>query len=172
MSKQSYPARANESPSGPETETVIAANHLREAGDLLRAGMPEAALGVLRRSRDDSPWAVNARGVCHLRMGDSEAALDVFRSLALAPGGLIMRRDATAAVKMNYAAALLLSDNLSGCLDVLAETRGESHPAAARLRGAIRGWKEGLSFWQKINWWMGGQPHKPVALDFEPGDLE
>jgi hypothetical protein len=95
----------------------------------------------------------------------------VFRGLVLAAGGLILRDDVPVFFKTNYATALLAAGNLGGCLSVLAEVRDEVNPAVTRLRASIRRWRDGLTFWERLNWWMGGQPERPVALAFAPGDL-
>lgn len=41
-----------------------------------------------------------------------------------------------------------------------------------KLHSTIARWKSSLTLWQKLNWYLGGQPDKPVVLDFPPGDLE
>ena len=120
----------------------------------------------------NSAWATNALGVCQLRLGNAKVAVDVFRGLALAAGGILLRNDVPAVFKTNYATALLAADNMGGCLSVLAEVREEEHLAIGKLRVAIQRWKESLTLWQKINWYLGGQPDRPVALDFPLGDLE
>ena len=74
--------------------------------------------------------------------------------------------------KTNFATALLAENNLPGCLGVLQELRDGRHPAVQKLWAAIARWKGGLTLWQKVNWYLGGQPDRPVALDFSLGDLE
>ena len=39
------------------------------------------------------------------------------------------------------------------------------------IREAIRRWKEGRTFWQKLWWSVGGQPPRPLVLDFALGRL-
>src|SRR5262249_577514 len=74
--------------------------------------------------------------------------------------------------KTNYATALLLSGNIAGGLRALDEVRDEQCPAVGRLREAVRRWERNLTFWQRVNWWLGGEPDRPLTLDFPPGDLE
>lgn len=138
---------------------------------LLEEGQPEKALDLIARAKVSSPWTTSALGVCQLRLGNAKVAVDVFRGLVLGAGGIILRNDVPAAFKTNYATALLLADNMGGCLSVLAQVKEEEHPAVGRLRSAIRHWKEGLTLWQKISWYLGAQPDRPVMLDFPPGDL-
>jgi hypothetical protein len=139
---------------------------------LLHEDRPAKALELIARAKTTSPWAKNAVGVCQLRLGNAKAALDVLRGLVLGAGGIEVRGDVPAVFKTNFAAALLLSGNLSGCVSVLEEVGRDAHPAVGRLQAAIKRWKRSLTFWQKANWYLGGQPEIPVALDFPPGDLE
>src|SRR5690349_864375 len=107
---------------------------------LLREGEPRKALDLLARSKEGSPWSVNATGVCLLRLGDAPRAIELFRHLVLAPGGLVLKSDVPTAFKVNFATALLLDGNLTGCTSVLGEIREEQHPAVQKLRAAIRRW--------------------------------
>lgn len=137
---------------------------------LLNAGQSRQALDQLRRAKSASPWATNAVGVCLLRNGDARAALDVFRGLAIS-GHLALRQDAPTVFKTNFATALLATNNIVGCLSTLKEIGDECHPAIDRLRTAIGRWEAGLSFWHRLNWYMGGEPSSTVELDFPAGDL-
>jgi hypothetical protein len=157
---------------GAETRPPEVVDLLGKVDKLLREGQPKRALEIISRAKINSPWVTNAAGVCQLRLGNAKVAVDVFRGLVLASGGLILRQDIPAAFKTNYATALLAMDNLAGCLGVLAEVRDEDHPGAQRLRAAVQRWKQDLTLWQKIQWYTGGQPARPVTLDFPPGDLE
>ncbi|MCZ2075704.1 MAG: hypothetical protein LC130_11990 [Bryobacterales bacterium] len=82
-----------------------------------------------------------------------------------------MREDVPTVFKTNFAAALLQAGNVDGCLGVLAEV-GEGHAAIDNLKAAIDRWKKSLTLWEKIRWYMGDPPDRPVVLDFPPGDLE
>lgn len=137
---------------------------------LLREEQTQKALDLIRRSRVSSDWVTNAVGVCLLRLGQVQPAVDVLRGLVLAVG-VHLKPDAPAVFKTNFATALLLADNVSGCLSALADVNDEQNPTVQRLRAAVRGWKEGLTFWQKVQWYMGGHPARKVELAFTPGDL-
>jgi len=147
------------------------ADMLIKAEELLRAGEPMKALDLIGRTKIRSPWVTNALGVCQLRLGNTKDAVDVFRGLVLGAGGILLREDVPAVFKTNFAVALLEAGNVAGCLSALADVR-EEHPAVGKLKAAIQRWKESLTLWERINWYMGGQPDRPVALDFPPGDLE
>jgi hypothetical protein len=172
QSQSNAPARPNDQDNGATTKPPEIVELLRKADQFLKEGDPGKALDALVKARLTSPWVSNAQGVCQLRLRNPKVALDVFRGLVLAAGGILLRTDVPAVFKTNYAVALLLSDNLSGCLSALAEVKDEEHPAVGRLKTAVRQWKDGLTFWQRMNWYMGGQPAHPVELSFPHGDLE
>lgn len=145
---------------------------LKKVAPLINAGEYTKALELIGRSKGDSPWITNALGVCRLRMGSSATAVEAFRGLVLASGGLILRSDVPMVFKTNYATALLLAGNLEGATNVLAELGEEGGVRVRSLELAIANWKLGLSVWQKLNWFMGATPTKPIELGFLPGDLE
>jgi hypothetical protein len=109
--------------------------------------------------------------VCLLRLGEAGRAVDVFRGLVLIPGTVCVRPDAAPEHKSNFAAALLAAGNLAGGLRALDEVGDEGRPAVRRLRDAVRRWREGLSFWERLRWRLGGGPPSPVALDGDLGEL-
>jgi hypothetical protein len=67
--------------------------------------------------------------------------------------------------------ALLMMDNVSGCESALGAIPDQQAPGIQRLRTAIRKWKAGLSFWQKMRWYWGDTLAHPVKLDFPPGEI-
>src|SRR5579884_2461658 len=139
-----------------------------EIEKLLQAGQPKKALDMLARSKDQSPWSTNAVAVCLLRLGQAEQAVELFRNLVLS-GSLFLRPDVPTAWKVNFAIALLMTDNLPGCIQVLRDIHEENHPSVQRLRQAVREWEKELSLWEKIQWHLGGQPARRVRLDCPPG---
>jgi hypothetical protein len=143
---------------------------LNQVETLLRAGQPRQALDLLARGKDHSPWSANATGVCLLRLGRADRAVELYRTLVLSEG-LFLRPDVPTAWKVNFATALLMADNLPGCVRVLAEMQEEHHPGVQRLRAALDRWHKGLAAWEKVRWFLGGQPARPVELDFPPGEL-
>jgi hypothetical protein len=135
---------------------------------LLQARQPKQALDLLARSQVHSEWARNATGVCLLRLGQTDRAVDIFRNLVIS-GGLFLRRDVPTAWKVNFATALLMAGHIGGCVGVLKEIPEQHHPGVWRLRAALDRWHERLSIWGKIRWLLGGQPAGPVEL--LPGEL-
>jgi hypothetical protein len=139
---------------------------------LLDAGKPQDAADALRRFGTGSLELGNAYGVCLMRAEDFHRAVEVFRSLVLSDGGVCLRADVPTAVKTNYATALLLAGNVSGCLFTLQEIGQEQDPTIIRLRAAIDRWLASLTWWQRLWFKAAGEaPAKPVPLDFAPGEL-
>jgi hypothetical protein len=144
---------------------------LERAESLLLEGQPQKALDILNRAGPPAPRLTNAVGVCLLRLGKAERAVDVFRGLVLVPGTICLRRDAAPEHKSNFAAALLAAGNVAGGLRALEEIGDEDRPAVRRLRDAVRRWREGLSFWQRLRWYLGSDPPQAVLLDGDLGEL-
>jgi hypothetical protein len=143
---------------------------LPQVEKLLQAGKPKRALDLLARSKAHLGWSTNATGVCLLRLGQADRAVELFRNLVLS-GSLFLRPDVPTAWKVNFATALLMADNLGGCLQLLAEIEEQDHPGVRRLRAALQCWHSGLSVWEKVRWFLGVQPARRVELDFLPGEL-
>ncbi|MDA1050648.1 MAG: hypothetical protein O3C40_09220 [Planctomycetota bacterium] len=116
----------------------------------------------------------NRRAVKFLREGNLVEALCILRSLVLKPGCTWMRPEVSNLVKRNFATALLLDGHPSGCLEILAEIKDETHPRVRELRAAIERWEKTLSFFQWLNWWTGRiEPtNRPVLIEFILGELE
>jgi hypothetical protein len=135
---------------------------------LLREGRPQEALSLLTAT--NGPWVRNARGVCLLRLGRSSQAIDALRDLVFKPDGFGVRPDADPVFQANYATALLLDWNTDGFFGIICGIRERTHPAVTRLDDAIRRWKAGMSFWQRVGSVLGvGGPR--FSLDFPPGEL-
>ncbi|MBN9522701.1 hypothetical protein J0H58_29960 [bacterium] len=134
----------------------------------LREGRPRLALSLLPTT--DVPWVRNARGVCLLRLGRPGEAIEVLRDLVFGPGGFAVRHDADPGFQANYATALLLDGNTQGFWGIFGGIRDRNHPTVARLDEAVRRWKAGMTFWQRVASALGiGGPQ--FAPDFPPGDL-
>lgn len=145
--------------------TLAKAFHMADAGDL------KGALKILVASGEASLLASNARGVCLMRMGRAEDAVQVYRICAVDNATMYLRRDLPVIVGTNFATALLLSGRTAGAANTLSEIGNETHPSVARLRSALAKWEAELSWWQKVCWKAGLVPSHPVTLEFMPGDF-
>jgi hypothetical protein len=132
---------------------------------------PAKALEELARANVNSPWIANAIGVAQLRLGNHETAVEVLRRLVLGAGGIVLRDDVPPVFHTNYATALLVGQNVSGCLIVVSQLKPESHPAVERIKQAIERWQASMTLWQRFKYRVGGTTF-PIQLDFPPGDLE
>jgi hypothetical protein len=139
---------------------------------LLDAGKASEAVELLRQSGKGSPELSNAYGVSLMRAGEITKAIDVYRSLCLSENGVCLKTDLPTRYKANFATALLLAKNVSGCLSILGEVDDEGDPGVLRLRAAITRWSQSLSRWRRF-WFkvFGEAPEGVVPLDFEPGEL-
>ncbi len=142
---------------------------LRKIENLLDEGSPQKALELILDSQSRSPMILNATAVCQLRLGNAQKAVDIYRRL-LVTGGIFLRPDAPEVYKVNFAVALLMSDNLPGFYSTLAEV-DEKEPAAIKVRAGLKVWKQKLSLWQKVLFSCGFQPKVPVEFTFPLGDL-
>lgn len=120
------------------------------------------------------PQTRNAQGVCLMRAGRVDAAVDVYRSFILIQGSLLERNDVSNTYKRNFATALLLKGLPSGALAVLKATGEPNHPVAIQLHAAIKRWEKSLSWWKRMDWKFNAiEPRNcTVPIDFEPGEFD
>jgi hypothetical protein len=144
---------------------------LAEVESLLEAGQADRALQLLSRTKVKSSWLANAAGVCRLRQGRPDEALDIFRPLVLKPVGATLQEEAPFVFKINYAVALLSAGNFPRFLTVWPCIRNENHPTVTRIHEALARGKQSLSPWQKLLWYTGLKMSYPVRLEFPLGDL-
>lgn len=156
-------------PSGSDPSRWTIMKQIREEAS---AGHYGQALEIARGDAAQNPLVANAMGVCLLRMGRISEAVAVYRALLLTPGATTMRPDRPLYFKLNYATALLLWGQPEACLEVLQDIEAESD-TAERLREAIKRWETGLSFGQKLDWWINrvAPPGRRIMVDFAPGDF-
>ena len=139
---------------------------------LAESGNLAAAQTLLGQVPLDAPLH-NALGVCLLRRGQVEEALDVFRELVLVPGGGWNRPHTPALYKLNFATAYLLNGHFADAHVMLGDVGDEKHPSVVRLRQAMKRWESGLTRWQWMNWRLFLKEPKdcPAMLDFPPGEF-
>lgn len=164
------------SPEGTSSSTRAVEGWPAEVSDLLGRmsklldeGQPAAALELLGRNKQSSPWLTNAAAVCQLRLGNTSVAVDALRGLVLS--GLFLRPDVPTVFKLNFAVALIVDGNLPGGERVLHELRSEDHPAVRELREELQRWSSSMTFWQKLRYTVGGTPPRPFVLESPPGRL-
>lgn len=167
---ENFPPKLPEQTSDPKSREVE--DLLRAVKSLLDDNQPDKALDVIRKSKASSIWTRNAAGVCHLRLGNAKVAVEIYRGLVLRSDSVLLRSDIPAVFKTNFAIALLNSDNIAGCINVLSYISETDHPSVPRIRSAIDQWRNRLTLWQRFIWLTGVQPEVPISICFPPGDLE
>jgi hypothetical protein len=138
----------------------------------LDMGKPKEAMEFLRKYGTGSLELSDAYGVALMRMGEASKAVEVYRGICLFPGSVCFKVDLPTGVITNFATALLLDKNVTGCLALLDELHQEQDPSVRRLRAAIDRWRHSLSWWNRIACaWFGADLDLPVTLDYPPGEL-
>lgn len=138
---------------------------------LLDENRPKDAIELILRFGMSNAELRNAYGVCLMRAGELDKALEVYRGLCISDG-VSLRMEAPTVQMVNYATVLLLKRNLSGCLSVLRHIQASSHPAAARLQTAIDRWKRSHTWFQRLRITLSDYaPATPIELDFPPGEV-
>jgi hypothetical protein len=159
----------------PKTSDAVRSPQLQEAElrkkieDLLEKKDVNKALELINHSRIQSATLTSARAVCMLRLGKAREVVAMLRPHVIMD--LHVRKETPTAFKINFATALLLDGNVSGCVRLLGEMNEEDHPEVQKLRAAIRQWEKRLPLWRRLCWYLGDDPSTPVTLDFEPGTL-
>ncbi|HNQ23192.1 MAG TPA: hypothetical protein PKK06_08875 [Phycisphaerae bacterium] len=145
---------------------------LNQVRALLDAGQAREALELVERVRAPSAPLRNARGVCLMRLGEFDKAVEAYREFMLLDGGVCMRSDLPPVCKTNFATALLLTGNLPGCLATLSEVEDQQDAQVMKIRAALADWKRRLSWWRRLLYAVDALPAtQRVTLPFPPGDV-
>lgn len=114
---------------------------------------------------------INARGVCLLRSSRSKEAVSLYRSLVVAPGISQLRPDLPVIYYTNFCLALIMEGQIRGCRETMFEIEDQLHPSVFKLRDVFNTWHRSLTFLEKLNWALGGEPTRPFALTDPIGEL-
>lgn len=155
----------------PTTSPGGAASLLSRVQQMLDAAQVEGALAALLDSAQHSPAIKNATGVCLLRLGRHEAAMETFRALVFPNGAFSIPEDTPTVFRVNYVTAFLLRNNLVVGLELLRDIPDKRHPAVQQLKAAIRRWSRSMPWWRRVLAAIGLKPAEPFRLDFAPGAL-
>ena len=146
-------------------------DRLSAVKQLLDQNKPDQAGKLLAGSR--SPAETNALGVCLLRLGKHQEAIQLFRGLVLPGGGVVTSRDVPVAYRLNFASALLADGNYDGFISFLNDVPPADHSEAKRLHEIHDRWLQSISMGRKLLWRLGvSQPPSWPALPTEAGTLE
>ncbi len=151
------------------TKTAKAPTPLQHIRELLDHDRPGEALNFIIHSGNDSPEMENARGVCLLRLGRFDEAIAVLGDVTF-QGLPVIPYDAPALFQANFAVAMLRANrNKGGALEIADRLQGNEHPEAAKLKVAVRKWKESIGPLGRLRCRLGLYPAKPVPLDEHAG---
>jgi hypothetical protein len=134
------------------------------------AGDAEKALQVTHRAPNKTQELRNALGVCLLRLGRTEGAIDVLRELVF-KNQLCILPDTPPLYQANYATALLLKNYNQMAIEIIKGLPVSAHPYIAELRRTIHQWQQGLPLHQWFRCLIGLYPSTPVVLNFPPGEV-
>jgi sugar phosphate isomerase/epimerase len=146
--------------------TKASLQHIRE---LLDQGRPDQALDFVTRLGNGTPEMANARGVCLLRLGRLDEAIEVLEDITYQglPG---IPHDVPPLFRVNFAAAMLRANrNKEAVLTILDRLNGNEHPEAAKLKAAVRQWKKSIGPLGRFRCRLGLCPAQPVPLDEHAG---
>lgn len=160
-----HKVRAESRPSNSPTATIERASQLAEAGNV------GDALKLLSSSSTDNADIRNAKAVCLMRLERPDEAVNVYRSLLLAPGCTWIQPDRPVFHITNFALSLILIGRPSGARDLLNGVKDKNHPSVDRLSEILRKWERNLSWWQWLNWRCGVDPTHKVTLSAPIGDF-
>ncbi len=132
---------------------VSSAERLSVVKQLLEQGKADEARTLLSGSR--TPAEENALGVCLLRLGKTQEAIQLFRSLVLPGGGVVTSMDVPASYRLNFASALLADGNYDGFLSFINGVPATDHVEAKRLHEVHDRWLQSVSFGRKVLWRLG-----------------
>jgi hypothetical protein len=151
------------------TKTANMSATLQHVRELLEQDRPDEALDFVIRSDNNAPEMKNARGVCLLRLGRIDEAIAVLEDITYQglPG---MPHDVPALFQANFAVAMLRANrSKDAALTIAGRLSGSEHPEAARLKAAVRQWKESLGPLGRLRCRLGLYPAQPVPLDEHAG---
>lgn len=147
------------------------AERLTIVKQLLDQDKPHEARKLLTGAR--SPAETNALGVCLLRLGKHQEAIQLFRGLVLPNGGVLTSNDVPASYRLNFASALLADGNYDGFLSLLNGVEPYDHAEVKRLRDTHAQWLQTISFGRKLLWQLGIlEPSSWPTLPVPAGTLD
>jgi hypothetical protein len=138
--------------------------------ELLIQNQPVEALKFIDRSGQHSPAMENAKCVCLMRIGRIEEAVTTLRDIVF-QGHICIPSDVPVLYKINFATAMILSNQKDAAFPILKQIDEKEYPYVAKIKEAVRLWVKSLSLSEKCRYYLGLYPKKPITLDFPPGEI-
>jgi hypothetical protein len=154
---------------GGETLSADVLRLIDEADRKLQAGEIASALTLLNKHASESPWIVNAIGVCSLRDNHLRAVQTIFQSLATDGG--FLRRDVPGVFCLNLGISRLLQRNFTGFEAALKVIDRRTCPAATKYLSQYRSWQKSHTLGERLRFTFTRESDRPFSLDFPPGEL-
>ncbi len=137
--------------------------------ELLSLDQTEKALMFIEKHGSQSQEMKNALGVCLMRAGHVEQAVNVLRDLVF-QNFICIPSDTPPLYQANYATALLLKNYNQMAIEIIKKLPIDSHPYVAQLHRAIRQWQKNLPLLHQLRCLLGLYPSvSRVPMDFKPG---
>jgi len=141
--------------------------HVRQ---LLASNQAENAILFIEKTGIQSPDMRNALGVCLMRLGKVEKALNILQELVFQKF-LSIPKGTPAIYQANYATVLLLKNYNQMAIEIIKGLSPADHPYIAQLHASVAQWKKQLPVFHKFRCMLGLYPDTPVTLSMEPGDI-
>lgn len=137
---------------------------------LLASNEIEKALHYIDRKGDRTPEWRNALGVCLMRLGETEKAVNILRELVF-QHYLSIPRGTPPLYQANYATALLMKRYNQMAIEIIKTLPPSDHPYIAQLHDAVAQWKKNLPLLRRFLSKLGLYPNTRIVLNFPPGQL-
>jgi hypothetical protein len=141
--------------------------HVRQ---LLGSGQTEIAMQFIEKSSLQSSDMRNALGVCLMRLGKVEKALNILQELVFQKY-LSIPKGTPAIYQANYATVLLLKNYNQMAIEIINGLPATEHPYIAQLHASVAQWKKQLPVFDKFRCMLKLYPETPVTLSMQPGDV-
>ena len=137
---------------------------------LLDSNEYEKAVLYIQKQGANNPEMKNALGVCLMRLGRVEYALEVLRDLVFQKF-ISIPRDTPPLYQANYATALLLKRYNLMAIEIIQNLPVSSHPYIEELRLCLDQWRFQLPLYRRILCSVKIFPSSAVELTMPPGSL-
>jgi Tfp pilus assembly protein PilF len=144
---------------------------IEQVRNLIEQNQAAQALDLLDRCGERSDALENARGVCLLRLKQTDEAARVFGRLVFPDNNCHSPSPAPLRFQVNLASALLASNQVVASQYVLDRIQDRRNDTLRQLRQSLRQWKKGLSLSQRLMFFLGIQPGKKIRLEYLLGEL-
>ncbi len=137
---------------------------------LLASNEIEKALHYIDRKGSPTPELRNALGVCLMRLGESEKAVNILRELVFQKY-LSIPRETPPLFQANYATALLMKCYNQMAIEIIETLSPSDHPYIALLHDAVAQWRNTLPLHRRFLSKLGLHPNTRIVLNFPPGQI-